>query len=112
MAGPRLVGGRPPSLRADPGLRPGLGSSSCPHDVVRSSHRRTCTLIDADMSGMAAMEYLGALVYEVLDAHEDTMRLANCLSNDDQCWAAHLDYLRDLQRVGRERLARAGTSPV
>jgi hypothetical protein len=51
------------------------------------------------------MEYLGNLVYELLDAHQDTMRLAGGLS-DDERWAAHLDYLRDLQRVGREGLAR------
>ncbi len=48
---------------------------------------------------------LAELVYELLDAHGDTMRLA-----DDEvetpAWAAHLDYLRDLQRVGRELLAR------
>jgi hypothetical protein len=61
--------------------------------------------MEANISGMATMEYLGTLVYELLDAHEDTMRLARPLS-DDECWAAHLDYLRDLQRVGREGLAR------
>jgi hypothetical protein len=64
-------------------------------------------VIEAEMSGQASSEELGCLVYELLDAHEDTMRLAWGLSGDDQ-WAAHLDYLRDLQRVGRERLARAG----
>jgi hypothetical protein len=47
-------------------------------------------------------------VYELLDAHEDTRHLADPLCHDER-WAAHLDYLRDLQRVGRERLARAGT---
>jgi hypothetical protein len=60
--------------------------------------------MEANVS-MAAMEYLGTLVYELLDAHQDTMRLAGVLS-DDEHWAAHLDYLRDLQRVGREGLAR------
>jgi hypothetical protein len=65
-------------------------------------------VLDADPSGLGAKEYLSALVYELLDAHEDTMRLADPLC-DDQRWAAHLDYLRDLQRVGRERLARVGT---
>lgn len=62
-------------------------------------------MIDADLSGMAAMDHLGTLVYELLDAHEDTMRLADGLSGDAR-WAAHLDYLRGLQRVGRESLAR------
>jgi hypothetical protein len=65
-------------------------------------------VIEAEMSGQASVEDLGCLVYELLDAHGDTMRLAWGLSSDDDEWAAHLDYLRDLQRVGRERLARAG----
>jgi hypothetical protein len=43
-------------------------------------------------------------LYELLDAHIDTMRMAREL-DDDPAWAAHLDYLRDLQRVGREALA-------
>ena len=60
-------------------------------------------MIDAEKSGTEAPE-LGHLVYELLDAHEDTMRLADSLAGDER-WAAHLDYLRDLQRVGRERLA-------
>jgi hypothetical protein len=46
-------------------------------------------------------------VYELLDAHMDTLRMARDL-DVDLAWAAHLDYLRDLQRVGRETLAHAG----
>ena len=65
-------------------------------------------MIDAEQSGTEATE-LGYLVYELLDAHEDTMRLAGSLAGDER-WAAHLDYLRDLQRVGRERLAWLGCS--
>ena len=45
------------------------------------------------------------LVYELLDAHCDTICLAD-EADDGAMWAAHLDYLRDLQRVGREALAR------
>ena len=48
---------------------------------------------------------LAALTYELLDAHSDTAQLADGLQ-DDRCWAAHLDYLRALQRKGRETLAR------
>jgi hypothetical protein len=48
---------------------------------------------------------LTALTYELLDAHSDTARLAKGLE-DDRSWAAHLDYLRALQRKGRESLAR------
>ena len=46
------------------------------------------------------------LLYELLDAHDDTARLAEELTVDDR-WEVHLGYLRDLQRVGREALARA-----
>jgi hypothetical protein len=44
------------------------------------------------------------LVYELLDAHADTAELGGELSWDP-CWAAHLAYLRALQRIGRETLA-------
>jgi hypothetical protein len=44
------------------------------------------------------------LVYELLDAHADTVQLAGELGCQPQ-WAAHLDYLRALQRTGRESLA-------
>jgi hypothetical protein len=44
------------------------------------------------------------LVYELLDAHDDTARLAQELGREIE-WAAHLDYLAQLQRVGRELLA-------
>ena len=50
---------------------------------------------------------LTALVYELLDAHGDTMRLAAELETQP-LWAAHLGYLRDLQRLGRETLAWRG----
>jgi hypothetical protein len=62
-------------------------------------------VIDTELAGAGPVDYLGSLVYELLDAHEDTARLAQGPA-DEQRWAAHLDYLRDLQRVGRERLAR------
>ncbi|MGB0096747.1 MAG: hypothetical protein WBP81_29935 [Solirubrobacteraceae bacterium] len=45
------------------------------------------------------------LVYELLDAHDDTVRIAYELASDDDRWDAHLSYLCDLQRVGREILA-------
>jgi hypothetical protein len=48
---------------------------------------------------------LVALAYELLDAHSDTSQLADGLAYD-RAWAAHLDYLRALQRKGREMLAR------
>jgi hypothetical protein len=48
---------------------------------------------------------VAALIYELLDAHDDTARLASSLAGDP-AWCAHLDYLRRLQRVGRSTLAR------
>src|SRR3954454_14740096 len=48
---------------------------------------------------------LTELAYELLDAHTDTAQLIDGVH--DPSWAAHLDYLRALQRKGREMLARA-----
>ena len=45
------------------------------------------------------------LVYELLDAHNDTVALASRI--DDPAWEAHADYVRALQRRGREILAAA-----
>jgi hypothetical protein len=45
------------------------------------------------------------LVCELPDAHDDTAQLA-AEPHDDPRWRIHLDDLRDLQRIGRERLAR------
>lgn len=46
------------------------------------------------------------LVYELLDAHDDTARLAADVALDPP-WEVHLHYLRDLQRIAREALAQA-----
>ena len=62
-------------------------------------------MLDANKSVVKADGYVAELLYELLDAHVDTMRMARDLDGDP-AWAAHLDYLRDLQRVGREALAR------
>ena len=68
----------------------------------RSGHPRRAM---APMPG--ASEQLTRLVYELLDAHDDTARIATG-QHLDACWQAHLSYLRDLQRVARELLARVG----
>jgi hypothetical protein len=47
---------------------------------------------------------LAELVHELLDAHCDTVCLANELTHEPG-WAGHLHYLRDLQRAGHEILA-------
>jgi fructoselysine-6-P-deglycase FrlB-like protein len=43
------------------------------------------------------------LVYELLDAHTDTVVLASDIT--DPAWEAHTDYVRALHRRGREILA-------
>lgn len=47
------------------------------------------------------------LIYELLDAHEDTLLLARDLDGGAE-WDRHLQYLQALQRAGRETLARHG----
>ena len=61
--------------------------------------------MDADHTTIAADVLLTELVYELLDAQADTLMLEPD-SLDEPEWRAHLDYLRRLQRVGREMLAR------
>lgn len=60
----------------------------------------------SDLSRKQTEAHLARVLYELLDAHDDTRVLAATLEHDDVEWAAHLDYLRCLQRVGREALAR------
>jgi hypothetical protein len=64
--------------------------------------------VERAKSTINASDELVKLVYELLDAHDDTARLAQDRA-DDQGWAAHLEYLVRLQRLGRETLARADT---
>ncbi len=68
-------------------------------------------MLHAKPIGVTPVEYLTELVYELLDAHEDTTRLADELVADPR-WAVHLDYLRGLQRVGREALADISAPPA
>jgi hypothetical protein len=60
---------------------------------------------------VSPVEYLTTLVYELLDAHDDTVRLAADLA-EDPAWAAHADYLRGLQRVGRKALAEVAAAQL
>jgi hypothetical protein len=61
-------------------------------------------VLEADARTREDINSLAELVYELLDAHVDTIVLAD-EPPEGRDWAAHLDYIRDLQRVGRERLA-------
>jgi hypothetical protein len=54
---------------------------------------------------------LAELAYELLDAHADTAQLIDGLPYNSS-WAAHLDYLRALQRKGREMLARTASEEL
>jgi hypothetical protein len=76
------------------------------HSVPHARHRGPDTTAGGSrQTDSAAAASLAALAYELLDAHVDTAQLAGGLSHD-RTWAAHLDYLRALQRKGRETLAR------
>jgi hypothetical protein len=76
------------------------------HSVPQAVHRAPETTAGGDhVPDAEAAVDLAALAYELLDAHADTARLADGLPYD-RSWAAHLDYLRALQRKGRETLAR------
>lgn len=61
-------------------------------------------MLEANNSLISTSGYITELLYELLDAHADTLLMAGDLDGDP-AWAAHLDYLRGLQRIGREALA-------
>jgi hypothetical protein len=64
--------------------------------------------VNPDLTSSAALQLLVTVVYELLDAHEDATRLAAADHLDlDPLWANHLEYVRGLQRVAREDIARA-----
>jgi hypothetical protein len=72
----------------------------------------------------AVSDELLTLIYELLDAHADTVDLGTAAGTDWSAaapwlgpgppprWNAHLDYLRALQRTGREMLARPAPSAI
>lgn len=51
-----------------------------------------------------ASQRLAELTVELLDAHCDTVCLADGLQATP-AWLAHIEYLKDLQRVGHRTLA-------
>lgn len=61
-------------------------------------------MLNTNRSGVASVECLTELVYELLDAHGDTTQLAGKLIDSPE-WAAHIDYLQALQRIARQTLA-------
>jgi hypothetical protein len=76
------------------------------HSVPQAVHPAPDTSGGGDRQpDSAAAASLAALAHELLDARADTAQLADGLPYD-RSWAAHLDYLRALQRTGQETLAR------
>jgi hypothetical protein len=75
------------------------------HSVPQAVQPAPGTAAITDRRPDTAAATLAVLAYELLDAHADTAELADGLPYD-RAWAAHLDYLRALQRMGRETLAR------
>ena len=109
-------------MRLDTSAHPGIQAALCAggallclrhgaagrraHSGPQAGHPAPDTSAGAGrQSDSVAAASLAALAYELLDAHADTAQLADPLSYD-LTWAAHLDYLRALQRKGRETLAR------
>lgn len=52
------------------------------------------------------LDLLVDMASELIDAHEDTVRLAAAQAPTED-WALHVHYLRDLQRACRSALAQA-----
>ncbi|HYY22269.1 MAG TPA: hypothetical protein VE780_10365 [Thermoleophilaceae bacterium] len=44
------------------------------------------------------------LLYELIDAHADTVELATRVATG-VAWSAHISYIQDLQRLAQETLA-------
>jgi hypothetical protein len=69
----------------------------------RSLRRTTTRQVPRD----ASLSALGKLVYQLLDAHEDTAQMAAWFRGDPD-WRLHLERLQRLQRTSRETLAHLG----
>lgn len=77
---------------------------SVPQNVSPSDRPWTPYPAPSRNASEARASLVASLVYELLDAHDDTARMAAELE-PDPLWRAHLEYLRALQRKGRETLA-------
>lgn len=72
-----------------------------PTEILGTAHARE---MSRTANHKKALDQLTELLEELLDAHCDTI----CFEEDEiggSRWAAHVDYLRDLQRVGQRSLA-------
>jgi hypothetical protein len=77
-------------------------AASCAVALDGLEHRQARP--SASVNGAQRPGQLVDLIYELLDAHNDTAHLAADLEHD-KCWEAHLAYLLHVQRAGRETLA-------
>jgi hypothetical protein len=104
----RLLGDAAPALNTGPQTmkRRHLRYFVAVAEKVRARRMRLRASTDAEAAAGLAL-----LAYELLDAHADTAQLAGGLAYD-RSWAAHLDYLRALQRKGRETLARTASDEL
>lgn len=79
--------------------------ASGPQTITPPAQSRSASRTAPDRAHPVGARAVTSLVYELLDAHDDTARMASELE-PDPLWQAHLEYLRALQRKGRETLAR------
>lgn len=77
---------------------------------TRWAQRTPSSAAGRPLSQAEALLRLESVVYELLDAHQITTRLADGLEWDPD-WLEHLEYLRRLQRVSREALSAASAPP-
>ena len=91
-------------VRAPRILRGRLRDPAGDHRPTDIQARRKPSPVQLGRRVVMVADQLVTLIYELLDAHDDTAEMASELDNDLR-WRAHLDYLRTLQRRGREALA-------
>lgn len=87
-------------------LRAAIGARDVAGQLLDPSSRAAAPAGRPVVTGVEpwTLSELSRFVYELLDAHDDTARIAH--EHDvEVMWEAHLDYLRALQRKGRELLA-------
>lgn len=103
---------QPPVVASSPSTRAltKTAPAAMSHQTTKSHHPNKPDLDDQGPMRQQVQPdgELVLLVYELLDAHDDTARIATELARELP-WAAHLEYLRALQRKGREIVAHTQT---
>ena len=78
--------------------------TSDPKRMMSGNTEEGATVHNRDGRPGVTVDQLSQLVYELLDAHADTICMGEEMAGGLE-WEAHVDYLRDLQRISREVLA-------